>query len=112
MKKSSLLRLSLLSTGAAILGGAGLFTFAVARNAEPFALEPGREIFAFQPLHDQKERARRLPAVREVANDGRPSEIGEQHRLARPAPALRFAGAELHLDRHELARAQIARAVN
>ncbi len=37
MKKSSLLRWSLLSTGAAILGGAGLFTFAIARNAEPTA---------------------------------------------------------------------------
>ena len=35
MTKSSLLRLSLLSGCAAILGGAGLFTFAAARNIEP-----------------------------------------------------------------------------
>ena len=38
MTKSSLLRLSLLSGCAAILGGAGLFTFAAARNIEPEAL--------------------------------------------------------------------------
>ena len=35
MTKSNLLRLSLLSGCAAILGGAGLFTFAAARNIEP-----------------------------------------------------------------------------
>ena len=35
MTKSSLLRLSLLSGCAAILGGAGLFTLAAARNIEP-----------------------------------------------------------------------------
>ena len=37
MTKLSLLRLSLLSTGAAILAGAGLLTFAAARSIEPAA---------------------------------------------------------------------------